>query len=70
MADANGSATVSKAVEDIKGKGKAIAEPESHDANMETGDDSSSEEEVEEVSRTSIVTLVPTKLINYFVGSA
>jgi hypothetical protein len=35
---------------DPKGKGKAT-EPESHDASMEEADDSSSEEEVDEVGR-------------------
>jgi len=61
MADSNGSAAV-KNVEDIKGKGKAVAEPETHDASMETGDDSSSEEEVEEVSRIAILALATVKL--------
>jgi len=62
MTDTNGSATVSKTAEDIKGKGKAVAEPETHDASMETGDDSSSEDEVEEVSRVANIEPLATKL--------
>jgi len=52
MADQNGSATVqgnvgaSNPTSDAKGKGKAV-EPETHDVSME-GDDSSSEEEVDD----------------------
>lgn len=56
MADQNGTTTINDpAVEvpsDTKGKGKATAtEVESHDVSMD-GEDSSSEEELDEVSRT------------------
>jgi len=56
MADQNGSAAVTRNVDsaqtvsDSKGKGKAAA-VENHDVSME-GDDSSSEEELDEVCRT------------------
>ena len=56
MADQNGSAAITQNVDsaqtvsDSKGKGKAAA-VETHDVSME-GDDSSSEEELDEVCRT------------------
>ena len=54
MADQNGTTmlkeNVAPASSESKGKGKAAAaEPETHDVSME-GDDSSSEEEVDDVS--------------------
>jgi hypothetical protein len=54
MAEQNGSVTLKESVDptqapvESKGKGKAAAEPETRDVNME-GDDSSSEEELDEV---------------------
>lgn len=57
MADQNGSANLKESVDQVqasvesKGKGKATAEPETHDVSMD-GEDSSSEEELDEVSHT------------------
>jgi hypothetical protein len=49
MADSNGSASMQENIaSDSKGKGKAT-EPETHDVSMEV-DDSSSEEEIDEVN--------------------
>jgi hypothetical protein len=65
MADQNGTASIKEGVEtpvELKGKGKAAAEPENHDVSMD-GDDSSSEEELDEVCHTEHKNTMP-KLIN------
>jgi hypothetical protein len=62
MADKNGIARLKEnaaPTSDAKGKGKAAAEPETHDVSME-GDDSSSEEEVDEVSGFIVILLLNT----------
>jgi len=62
MSNQNGSATIpTKGAEpaaDSKGKGKSIAGTE--DVSMDTGDDSSSEEELDEVRCTIDVFVYPT----------
>jgi hypothetical protein len=65
MADQNGlkeSVDQVQAPVESKGKGKAVAEPETHDVSMD-GEDSSSEEELDEVSYT-ISMLVYQELTN------
>ena len=60
MAEQNGTTTLkdnnTAAPSDAKGKGKAAADPATHDVSMD-GDDSSSEEEVDDVSDLSLVRL-------------
>lgn len=58
MAEQNGSAaTEAVQAPESKGKGKAAAEPE-NDVSMETGDDSSSEEELDDVCHTNHCSIV------------